>query len=142
MTLRSASAADLPALVEVEELCFGPDAWSRNQLTDEFAASRTVIVADDDEGIAGYATVSLVGPDAELLRIAVLPARRRRGTARRLLTEAWSRAAERGAERMLLEVDADNEPAIGLYRRFGFSDLATRRGYYRGRDALVMERRG
>ncbi|OUZ10406.1 ribosomal-protein-alanine N-acetyltransferase [Aeromicrobium sp. PE09-221] len=142
MTLRSGSTDDVPALVEVEKLCFGTDAWSRSQLADEFATSRIIIVDEDEEGLAGYATVSLAGPDAELLRIAVLPVRRRRGTARRLLAEVWSRATGRGAERMLLEVDADNLPAIGLYRRFGFSDLTIRRGYYRGRDALVMERRG
>lgn len=139
MTLRPASGVDLPRLVAIEATCFGPDAWSRAQLLGEFDAGRIVLVAEEDDEVIGYASVSVVGPDAELMRIAVLPARRRRGTARRLFDEAWTRATGQGAGRMLLEVEATNEPAIGLYRELGFVDLAVRRGYYRGRDALVME---
>jgi len=34
----------------------------------------------------------------------------------------------------------DNEPALGLYERFGFERLAVRRGYYANgtRDAAVL----
>jgi hypothetical protein len=41
---------------------------------------------------------------------------------------------------MILEVRADNPRAQNLYRRFGFSDVGIRRGYYQpsGMDAIVM----
>ena len=42
----------------------------------------------------------------------------------------------------MLEVRADNAPALALYERNGFERLALRRGYYGpGADAVVMRRR-
>jgi ribosomal-protein-alanine N-acetyltransferase len=43
----------------------------------------------------------------------------------------------------VLEVRADNEPAIALYRREGFERIAVRRRYYEpeGVDAWIMRRR-
>ena len=40
---------------------------------------------------------------------------------------------------MMLEVRRDNDPAISLYRRFGFETISQRPNYYGGGvDALVM----
>jgi ribosomal-protein-alanine N-acetyltransferase len=49
-------------------------------------------------------------------------------------------ARGRQARLVTLEVRAGNEAAIGLYRRFGFEAIATRRGYYGDddEDAVVM----
>ena len=45
----------------------------------------------------------------------------------------------RGAERVILEVRADNDAARALYAGAGFTTLQTRRGYYPGGvDALVL----
>ena len=48
----------------------------------------------------------------------------------------------RGAEAVILEVRADNEPAIRLYRRHGYAVIQTRRRYYQPGDidALVMRK--
>jgi ribosomal-protein-alanine N-acetyltransferase len=70
----------------------------------------------------------------------VLPASRGRGLARGLLVELVDLARDLDAERMLLEVAADNAAAIGLYETHGFETIATRRRYYAGWiDALVMQ---
>jgi ribosomal-protein-alanine N-acetyltransferase len=42
---------------------------------------------------------------------------------------------------MLLEVRADNERAQRLYARYGFEQIARRRGYYGDTDGLVMRLR-
>ena len=40
-----------------------------------------------------------------------------------------------------LEVKKDNEPAIKLYEKYGFKQVAIRKGYYNGIDGLLMERK-
>jgi ribosomal protein S18 acetylase RimI-like enzyme len=52
--------------------------------------------------------------------VAVLPAFRRQGIARRLVEAAIGRAIERGAQRLALEVQVDNEAARQLYLTLGF----------------------
>jgi ribosomal-protein-alanine N-acetyltransferase len=47
-------------------------------------------------------------------------------------------AAGRGCRVCSLEVRASNQSAIGLYRAFGFREIALRRKYYGDEDALVM----
>lgn len=59
---------------------------------------------------------------------------RRRGIADSLMVLALARAAERGARRMELDTWEDNEPALALYRRHGFSD---RSKHNDGRDLLL-----
>ena len=40
-----------------------------------------------------------------------------------------------------LEVKNDNDPAIKLYKKNGFKEVATRKGYYQGTDGILMERK-
>lgn len=145
--LRAATAADLDAVVELEQRVFGPRTWSRATLAEELAAaptSRSFLVADDpDRGVPlviAYAVASYVAETAEVHRIAVDPAERRRGLGRRLLGALLDEADRRGCRRMLLEVAADNSEARALYAATGFGELHRRRRYYEGRvDAVVLE---
>jgi len=47
----------------------------------------------------------------------------------------------RGVREVFLEVGVENEPALRLYRSFGFAEIGRRSGYYAGSvpgDALVL----
>ncbi|HRI98645.1 MAG TPA: GNAT family N-acetyltransferase, partial [Nocardioides sp.] len=78
---------------------------------------------------------------AELQRIAVAPAVRRRGVARALLDEVVSLAEQEGMQRLLLEVREDNDGALAFYAAQGFVELDRRPKYYRdGTAAVVLER--
>ncbi|GAE77431.1 ribosomal-protein-S18p-alanine acetyltransferase [Cutibacterium acnes JCM 18918] len=69
----------------------------------------------------------------------VTPAARGRGLAVELLARGLDWATSRGCHTMMLEVRRDNDPAISLYRRFGFETISQRPNYYGGGiDALVM----
>jgi ribosomal-protein-alanine N-acetyltransferase len=139
--IRSATANDLPALVALDEVCFGSDAWSTVSWTAEFerlSEDRVILVADEG-AVVGY-VVLLVPPVSldvvELLRIAVTPAERRTGIAGQLITAALSKCTGRT---VLLEVAAGNDAAVGLYGAFGFEEISRRRGYYAGgEDAVIM----
>ncbi|GAA3526289.1 ribosomal protein S18-alanine N-acetyltransferase [Aeromicrobium panaciterrae] len=136
--IRGATDRDVAAIVTIEAECFGSDAWSEQLVREQLAAEHRIVLVDDP---VAYGVVSVLGDVADLDRIAVLPFARRRGVAGGLLEQLIEAAGGHGAERLLLEVAADNDAAIGLYESFGFTTINTRKGYYpRGVDALVMER--
>jgi len=139
--IRPARADDLPELVALDEVSFGPEAWSAGAWGDEFerlSEDRMILVADEG-AVVGYA-VLLVPPVVEdvveVLRVAVTPAERRTGIGGQLMTIALERCAGRT---VLLEVASSNQSARGLYAAFGFEEISRRRGYYGGgEDAVIM----
>lgn len=137
----------LADVLRIEQQAFS-EPWSAEQLWSELAAgaaTRCYLVAIDDrdrDEVVGYGGV-VIGPDAaEVMTLAVHPERRRRGLGQRLLDALLDEARRRRLPQVLLEVRADNEAALALYRRAGFEPLSRRRGYYGpGADALVLRAR-
>ncbi len=66
-----------------------------------------------------------------LSTVAVRLDRRRRGVGRVMMQHAMDRARERRAKRLVLEVLADNAPAVSLYRSLGIRPYDERRSYTR-----------
>lgn len=135
-------AADIPALVELEEILFpGDSPWTQQMFDSELAAGHHYVVHRDAEGlIDGYAGLALLGEDeAEVHTIGVRPDAQGRGLGRMLLRRLIALTADR---RLLLEVRTDNERAIALYVSEGFVRLGIRRRYYQpsGADAYTMAR--
>lgn len=94
----------------------------------------------DSIGLAGYAVLRIIAPEAEIENICVAPACRRIGVGETLMAEMLRLAEERDAERIFLEVRAHNEPAKALYLKKGFAESYRRRNYYQGptEDAIIM----
>lgn len=126
-------------------LLFDPQAWSAETFWGELAAPARgyVVAVDAEDQVHGYAGIAVNGADADVQTIAVAPRAQGTGLGHRLLVALVEAAAAHGAGSLLLEVRADNHPAIGLYRRHGFEQIAVRRRYYQpgGIDALIMRRR-
>ncbi|MCE3288108.1 MAG: rimI [Caulobacter sp.] len=114
--------------------------WSVAEFSSLLDTPGTFAVAEDQ----GFILVRAIAGEAEIITLAVAPAARRRGLARRLIQQAVVQALALEAEALFLEVAEDNVPALGLYRGLGFEVVGRRRGYYaRGgenppADALVM----
>jgi ribosomal-protein-alanine N-acetyltransferase len=89
----------------------------------------------------GFILSRLVAGEAEILSVAVAPARRGRGFARPLLALHLRRLAGLGARTVFLEVDKDNAPARALYKRAGFYEVGQRQAYYAGGAAALVLRR-
>ena len=144
--LRELTWTDIPTLAAAERELFADDAWTEPTWWAELAARprRDYLVATAPDGsLAGYAGVDCAGDTADVMTIAVGTAYRGMGLGDRLLDELVARATARGAQALLLEVRADNAPALALYARHGFQELSVRRGYYQPGDvdALVLRRR-
>ncbi|SNC71281.1 ribosomal-protein-alanine N-acetyltransferase [Kytococcus aerolatus] len=141
---RSAHWRDLPRLAALERQAHPLDAWSDTAWWAELASPRREYrVAVPDAGappggdLLGYAGLDHGGSTADVMTITVAPEARGQGLGRRLLQELVAAARAGGAEALLLEVRADNAPALALYDRVGFDHLSTRRDYYRGEDGPV-----
>ncbi|GMA28177.1 ribosomal protein S18-alanine N-acetyltransferase [Arenivirga flava] len=145
VALRTASVADLDAIMALEERLFVSDAWSRETMRLELASPHGHYLAavDEADALLGYAGAALpVGGDfGEIQTIGVDEAARGRGLGRTLMEALLARARERGVPRMLLEVRADNPVAQSLYASLGFEIIAVRPRYYQPDDvdALVQE---
>jgi ribosomal-protein-alanine N-acetyltransferase len=142
-TVRPATPDDLDAIVLLEHDNLGPDAWSVGLLEEGLAGRVPTVhylVAETDGSVVGHAVTSLAGDIAELQRIAVTPAARRTGVASALLSASVALAMlDGGADRMLLEVRADNTGALAFYAANGFVEVDRRPKYYQdGATAVVM----
>jgi ribosomal-protein-alanine N-acetyltransferase len=141
--IRSGAAADLEALSSLERAAFGREGWSPRLLEEELDAlgtGRVMLVAAAGARLVGYAALAYTEDTADLLRIAVNPDQHRQGIASSLCTAILDVAGQRGCTRVLLEVAADNSPALALYQRLGFAEIHRRPRYYRnGVAAVVME---
>ncbi|MFV0460374.1 MAG: ribosomal protein S18-alanine N-acetyltransferase [Actinomycetales bacterium] len=134
----------LETLASLDAELFDPDVWSLETFWAELAApGRTYVIAHPqgrDEEILGYAGLAVSGSEADVQTIAVAPSAQGRGLGRTLLTALIEAATGQGARHLMLEVRADNVPAITLYNALGFTRIAVRRGYYQpgGIDAHIM----
>lgn len=143
VALRLADEADLPVLAALEAASF-PDPWPERLLAGELAAPSSLILMALERSSpgsvpVGYAAFRRAADQAELLRVAVAPAARRRGLGRRLVAAGLDRLAGQGARSCFLEVRPTNGPALALYRRLGFRPAGRRGAYYAdGSDALVL----
>lgn len=136
---------DIPWLAALERELFGVDAWTEATWWAELAARprRAYTVAvDDRNGVVGYAGVDLSGEVADVMTVAVAPSAQGQGLGAALVQHLVDTSAAHGAAHLLLEVRADNPPALRLYERAGFRVISTRRRYYQPGDvdAHVMRR--
>lgn len=140
---RLATTADLDAAATLDAAAFPSGAWGRASLASELERDGGQFFVLDGEagGLVGLAIGWANAGTSEVLHIAVDPAARRRGLARRLLAELLSAAAIAGAEESWLEVAHDNAAAIALYLGEGYQEVYRRPDYYGpGAHALLLKR--
>jgi L-amino acid N-acyltransferase YncA len=114
------------------------DAWVRP------GAARSIAV--DGDAVIGYvAVVPLQGWSSHVgeVRVIVDPERRGRGTGRALARHAVLQALELGLTKMVVEVVADQEPTIAMFRSHGFDPEALLKDHVRDaggelRDLMIL----
>ncbi|MEM7471836.1 MAG: GNAT family N-acetyltransferase [Pseudomonadota bacterium] len=117
--------------------CFSvPRPWSEAEFS-AFEISKGIIDLRHNDG---FLIGRVVADEAELLTLAVAPEARRKGIGAQLTDGFIAEAAQQGARHLVLEVAAENAGAIALYRSRGFDQTGLRKGYYGGKDALIMAR--
>jgi ribosomal-protein-alanine N-acetyltransferase len=134
--IRPAAEGDLDQVMAIMRAAFDPrfgEAWSLVQMAGALARPESFgrLVIADGVGQA-FSLCREIGPDVELLLVAVAPASRRLGYAGLLVDHAIRDARARSAADMFLEVRSNNEAALRLYRGRGFIEVGRRPDYYAG----------
>ncbi len=144
----------IQAVAHIEALVQDQDAWNYQALAElleqdsidmlivyEQAPSATII----DNEVLGYCLYQVVFEQAEILRIGTHPDYQRQGIASQIFARLTTELQAKRVESLLLEVRADNTPAIALYEQQAFTVIHQRKGYYQllgqpAVDALIMQR--
>jgi [ribosomal protein S18]-alanine N-acetyltransferase len=132
---------DVDAVLRVEARCFSTT-WPRNAFHNELTENKLAhyFVGRANGELIAYGGLWVILEDAHITTIAVEPSHQGVGYGERMLVKLLDEAIERAASWVTLEVRESNVAAQRLYKKYGFSVVSTRRGYYSDNDenALVM----
>ncbi len=128
--LRRTLLSDLTGIECLERETLSP--WSISLLVSECqVANGLSFVAEDVAfGIIGWCGCRTIWPEAELLKIAVMPKKRGVGVGYALLEKMIDKLQQGGFETLFLEVRSLNHAALSFYLRNNFSQVGLRRNYY------------
>lgn len=93
----------------------------------------------ENEKVVGYINYYLIYDRIEIANFNVLSVFQNNGIGSKLL-ENLINSYDKKVKNITLEVKKDNEKAIYLYHKYGFKDMAIRKGYYDGVDGILMEK--
>ncbi|EAT11736.1 ribosomal protein S18-alanine N-acetyltransferase [Bermanella marisrubri] len=141
ITIRSMEINDIDVVINIEHQGYSFP-WSRSLFEQAIHSNKYAAVIEYKNKICGYAVLSYVVGEAELLNICVDPKERGQGLAQTLLKHLMDEAKKAENHEMFLEVRPSNDAAIHIYQKHGFNEIGRRKDYYPtkgGReDALLM----
>lgn len=122
-------------MARMHQLCFQGQTeqiWSEKAFNDLFSMGGMsgFMVCDKSQTPIGFCVIRTVAHEAEIITMCVLPAHRGQGAGRKLLAHYGEFLASSGVKQLFLEVREDNHPAIGLYKKAGFTLKGQRKNYY------------
>lgn len=140
-TFAVARPRDAAAIAALHAASFGRG-WAEDEvqqlLMDDAVVAHRVMLR---RAVAGFIMSRTAADEAEILSVAIAPARRGRGLSRPLLNFHLRSLAGRGTRAVFLEVDEHNAPALRLYAGAGFYEVGRRTGYYESGAAALLLRR-
>ena len=142
----------LQAVADIEAIVQPQDAWGFQTLVESLKqdSMHLLIVYEQKNNsinntVTGYCLYQVIFEQAEILRIGTHPDYQRQGIASQIFDRLNTELRRDQVESLLLEVRADNTPAIALYEQQEFALIHKRKGYYQtphqpAIDALIMQR--
>jgi ribosomal-protein-alanine N-acetyltransferase len=148
--------SDLDEIMDIERASFRAP-WSRQVFIEELERdwahvdvlrAREGVLSRDERGtgsrlhgpVQAFINYWLVRDEVHVLNVATHPSARRQGHAARLIEHVVAFANREKCRYITLEVRRSNQPAIRLYRKYGFRPVGIRPNYYveDNEDAIVM----
>lgn len=141
--VRPAGSEDIALLAAMHGNCFTPG-WSEEMLRSALSLPGSgALIAELGGRAYGFVQYQWIAGEAEVNTLCVLPHYRRQGFGRLLMESLIADLKTRLSEKLFLEVAADNDGAIALYKALGFAETGKRHGYYARQhgpavDAITM----
>ena len=123
--------SDLDGVAEIEKLCFGAHAWSKNSL--ELLTKEGIgmgMVCHCDGKAVAYGGMLCVVDEGQITNIATHPDYRRQGYASAIVEALKKYAKNNRLDVITLEVRESNAAAIALYTSHGFKVDGKRKDFY------------
>ena len=140
--IRQMTADDIEDVVAIEAEAYGEHHWSKSSFYDEMNNNLAkYYVAETKDGTkVGYAGTWHIIDEGHITTIAVKNDYRRCHIGEAIIIQILKDCYKEGIKYLTLEVRVSNVAAIGLYTKYGFNSLGTRKGYYQdnNEDALIM----
>ena len=99
--------------------------------------NKTYIILDNNN-VIGFIHIQDLIDEVDIIDIVIDEEYRRKGYGKSLINYIFDFYKDK---KVILEVSADNEAAVNLYKSLDFNVINIRKGYYNGKDALVMEKK-
>jgi ribosomal protein S18 acetylase RimI-like enzyme len=134
----------LDRVPEADHNFFAEDIHAPGLMDNWLADERSVrcLATDDDGRVLGYvAVIPLVGWSSHVgsLRVVVDPDARGQGVGRLLARHGLMAGLEKQLTKLVVEVVADAEPAIGMFQAIGFEPEALLRDHVRDRSGELRD---
>lgn len=135
--------SEVDDVLKIEEQAYGEHHWSKDSFYGELSNDLAHYFSAYDvktNKLIGYAGSWRILDEAHITTIAVDPSYKRRKIGEALLHRIVEECLKYEVKYITLEVRVSNAAAVGLYEKYGFKSLGTRKGYYQNNneDALIM----
>ena len=118
------------------------DFWTPNILKQELENKNKLnsyyIVAKQNQEIVGFAGIVNIIDEIHIMNIVVKKDKRNKGIGSALLKEIINISTKLQSKAITLEVNENNEPAIKLYKKYGFNQVGLRKKYYNNTDNAIL----
>lgn len=94
-----------------------------------------ILIAKVESEIVGFLYYSDIYDRLEINQFEVYEKYRKNGIGEKIISQLINNTQYN----ISLEVNCENVPAINLYKKVGFIEVAIRKGYYNGVDGILME---
>ena len=148
VTVREATDEDVPAILELEQLCFKAP-WNKDNIHYEmhenpvsnFWVIELEVQSQNLKSVVGFCDYWHTFDSATIAQIAVHPSLQHKQLGSAMMDEIINDCYTKKVRHLTLEVRYDNEKAIKFYLKHGFQQVCVKPKYYdNGDDAIYMIR--
>lgn len=121
LTLREATEDDTEFIIQCSAQAFGDDVEEMREIVDKTSGRPTYVAELDREPVGAIRVFLYEDRGAYPHLFSVLPEQQGRGYGRQILTQTIQLLQSQGRDRIEIDVECDNENALGLYLSLGFA---------------------